>query len=122
MYDNTHRHGLTEQDQANLLHAIGIFVRTAIADALAPIERRLILLESKGISFHGAYQRGASYDRHSVVVQSNTMWVSVAPVEPNQIPGLHPSWVLCDKSQAERERRRATQGGPRTSNVVERRT
>src|SRR5262249_46203727 len=63
MYDNTHRHGLTEQDQANLLHAIGIFVRTAIADALAPLERRLILLEAKGIAYHGSYQRSADYKR-----------------------------------------------------------
>jgi hypothetical protein len=119
MLDNVHRFGLTEQEQAQLLRAIGIFVRTSILDALAPLERRLALLEAKGIQYCGAYQRAADYKRGSVCSQSNTMWIAVSDVPPNEIPGISALWALCDKSQ--QQQRRPTQGGPRTSNVVERR-
>jgi hypothetical protein len=124
MLDNVHRFGLTAQDQATLLSAIGIFVKQSIAAAVEPhdkriaeLEARIVQLEAKGIEFWGVYQRGASYRRHSIVVQSNTMWIAVSDVEPNQIPGMHEAWVLCDKREEERQRRRATQQRTQTSNT-----
>jgi hypothetical protein len=122
MRDNVHRYGLTEEDQANLLRAIGVFVRTAIADALGPIERRLIMLESRGIQYCGAYQRSAEYKRGDVVSQSNTMWCAICDTGPGEIPGVSHYWQLCDKSERERQQRRATQGGARSSSTIERRT
>jgi hypothetical protein len=108
-------HIMTEQDQAKFLQAIGLFIKTEIANALGPIERRLILLEAKGIQYCGAYQRSADYKRGDVVSQSNTMWIAVCDMGSNEIPGISQLWQLADKSQ--QQQRRPTQ--TRSSTIAE---
>jgi len=115
MLDHTHRHGLTEQDQANLLRAIGLFVKHAIREAIVPLVERIEQLEAKGIEYKGAYQRGAHYRRHDIVVQSSTMWIAISDIPPNEIPGMSPLWVLADKSQ-QSDRRSPTLPRTQSSN------
>jgi hypothetical protein len=85
MYDNIHRHGLTEQEQHNWLTAIGEFVRASIKEAVEPrdkriaeLEARIATLESKGIKFAGTYQRACEYGRGDVVNCDGAMWVCIA--------------------------------------------
>lgn len=115
--DNVHRFGLTEEDQANLLRAIGVFVRTAIADALGPIERRLTLIESNGLRWVGTWQRGCVYERHDICLHDNAMWIALTKIDPLTQPGKSQEWQLVTKSP-----RVPTQGGARSSSTIERRT
>lgn len=108
--DNTHRYGLTQLDQYNLLTAIAEGCRQIVKDALAPLEKRIAELEAKGIQYCGVHQRASEYSRGSVVSYAGTHWIAVTDVPPNAIPGESGLWQLADKSQ--RESRPAT--APRT--------
>jgi len=99
MYDNIHRHGLTEQDQHNLLVAIGEFIRASIKQAVEPLKERIAQLEAKGVQYLGIHQRAAEYKRGDIVTHMGTMWIAVTDVPPNAIPGESGLWQLADKSQ-----------------------
>ena len=105
MLDNVHRHGLTEQDQANLLKAIGMFVRQSILIAIEPrdqmiaeLTKRVEMLESAGIKFAGSYQRSLCYDKGDVAQCDGSLWIALCRVPPMEQPGKSQMWQLAVKS------------------------
>jgi hypothetical protein len=132
MLDNLHRFGLTAQDQANLLQAIGVFVKQYVAGALdaerqlrdnkiAALEARVAELELHGIRDMGGWQRPVHYSRGDLVSCNGQIWIACVDTTADERPGESTKWRLARRSPEQERQRRATQGGPRTSSIVERR-
>src|SRR5262245_13442374 len=130
--DNVHRFGLTQQDQFDLLQGIAEFVRESVKAAVEPRDKliaeliqRIEELELQGIRDMGGWQRPVHYRRGDLVSCNSHIWIAVVDNGPDEEPGTCTKWRMARRSpeleQQRQKERRATQGGPRSSSIVERR-
>ena len=92
---------MTPEDQQELIRALAVFVKERVEQACAPLRERIIELEKRGLSYCGVYQRAAVYRRGDVCTHDGSMFVAVADVAPNQVPGQGGVWVLSVKGTAQ---------------------
>ena len=90
-----------ESIEKKLLPSIGKFVREQIEKACAPLRRHIAELETRGVNYCGIYQRAVGYKRGDVVTHDGSMFVAVAEVAPNQLPGAGGPWQLAVKRGAD---------------------
>lgn len=129
MYDNTVRHGLTQQDQHNLLQSIGLFVKQYVQGALdaerqlrdnkiAALEQRIAELELHGIRDMGGWQRPVNYSRGDLVSCNGQIWIASVDTSADEKPGESTKWRLARRSPEQERQRRATQPRTQSTNVA----
>src|SRR5262245_6553137 len=132
------RYTVSESDWRNLIEGIALGVK----QMLAPLEARIALLENgfaatksllerveelelHGIRDMGGWQRPVHYRRGDLVSCNSHIWIAVVDNGPDEEPGTCTKWRMARRSpeleQQRQKERRATQGGPRSSSIVERR-
>ena len=88
------------------LEAMADAIADSIAKATEPLLKRIVQLERrlnvaemrpKGLSFEGAWQRAATYVRHSGVVHDGSLFVAVVDQTRGDLPGSSNAWQLVAK-------------------------
>jgi hypothetical protein len=90
-----------EQFEETLAREIAGIIREQIAplrNRIDQLEREVVELRSKGITYSGVWQRAASYQHGQVVTFDGSMWAAVEAVGPNMQPGKSNAWQLCCRS------------------------
>jgi hypothetical protein len=64
---------------------------------IAPLEREIIELKSKGVRFMGVHQRAVSYRLGSLVTFDGALFAAVRDVAEGEVPKSSDGWQLCVK-------------------------
>ena len=100
---------LPPKEQA-LADAIGLVLVEEIERACKPLRERIEALERRG--FKGVHQRAMTYNVGDEVTMDGSLWIAIAPVAPNELPGKSSNWQLAVKNGHGEDRRSPTM--PRT--------
>jgi hypothetical protein len=84
-------------EQRELTRAIAVFIKEKVDEAVMPLRERIAELEKRGVDYKGVYQRAALYRRGDIITHDGSMYVAIADIEPNELPGNGGKWVLAVK-------------------------
>ena len=96
---------VTLRNVLELLEAAAPPIKEAIANATKPLqervdklERRLVEIEAKGISYQGVFQKAQQYSRGSMVTHDGSLHAAIRDTLPGEMPGdASGAFQLCCK-------------------------
>lgn len=90
--------GVTRNDLREMMKGIAPVIKEYVQCEIAPIRKRLIEIETKGVEYRGVYQRAISYQRGALVTHGGSMFCAIKDVTQGVVPGQSNDWQLCVKA------------------------
>lgn len=90
--------GVSREDLREVLKGLAPAIKDYVRNEIAPIQKRLTEIETKGVEYRGVYQRAISYQRGALVTHGGSMFCAIKDVTQGVVPGQSNDWQLCVKA------------------------